>query len=77
MKITAVTIFFDGTVQERKGEQVISNQQNAHFEIGAVVDVEKDRKVSDITESLFGGSVSVTFSDGIVWKYKGFKYIIS
>ena len=74
----AITVFLDGSIQERKENQIVSSPQTAHFEVGMTVTFgEKERKVLKIRKHFFG-SVSVFFEGDVVWTYnKNFKYILS
>jgi hypothetical protein len=78
-KITAVTIFFTGTVQEKVENKIIASNRTAYFEIGAKVNAgtENEKTVIHISEFVWKSGVKVVFSDGIIWKYKGFNYVIS
>ncbi len=78
-KYTALTIFLDSMtqkkVQDEKGEiMLVDSQHTSHFELGQI------RANSEATvihvAPCYGGS-KVVFSDGIIWRYKGFKFIIS
>jgi hypothetical protein len=78
-KIKAVTIFFSGTVQEKIDNKIIATNQTAHFEVGLKVNegTPNEKTVIYISEFVWKTGVKVVFSDGIIWRYKGFNYIIS
>ena len=78
-KYTAVTFFMDARTQRKTQDQggemiLIDEQHTSHFEIGQPLQ-NTEKTVTEICE--VAGGVDVHFSDGIVWGYKGFKYIIS
>lgn len=77
-KLSAVTVFLNGSIQERRENQIIVNGQTAHFEVGGSVRMgEGEKKILKIRRHFFG-SVSVYFEGGLVWTYnKNFQYIVS
>jgi len=79
-KYKAVTFFLDARnqqkVEDEKGQiMLIDQQQTNHFDLGQKRTGEVEAVLSAITEK--NKEVFIHFSDGIVWRYVGFKFIIS